>query len=93
KFCARFPHLHRFELQQPIRWAQGKKKKKNVLSGGKGNDKLYGSEGADLLDGGEGNDLLKGGYGNDIYRYLSGYGHHIIDDDGGKDDKLSLADI
>lgn len=32
---------------------------KNVLSGGKGNDKLYGSEGADLLDGGEGNDLLK----------------------------------
>ena len=66
---------------------------KNVLSGGKGNDKLYGSEGADLLDGGEGNDLLKGGYGNDIYRYLSGYGHHIIDDDGGKEDKLSLADI
>ena len=23
KFCARSPHLHRFELQQPIRWAQG----------------------------------------------------------------------
>ena len=23
KFFARFPHLHRFELQQPIRWAQG----------------------------------------------------------------------
>ncbi|EPR0403603.1 tRNA cytosine(34) acetyltransferase TmcA [Escherichia coli] len=23
KFCARFPHLHRFELQQPIRWARG----------------------------------------------------------------------
>ncbi|QLN20010.1 tRNA cytosine(34) acetyltransferase TmcA [Escherichia coli] len=23
KFCARFPHIHRFELQQPIRWAQG----------------------------------------------------------------------
>lgn len=23
KFCARFPHLHRFELQQPIRWAPG----------------------------------------------------------------------
>ncbi|EFP5565980.1 tRNA(Met) cytidine acetyltransferase [Escherichia coli] len=23
KFCARFPHLHRFKLQQPIRWAQG----------------------------------------------------------------------
>ena len=23
KFCARFPYLHRFELQQPIRWAQG----------------------------------------------------------------------
>ncbi|EIL6239982.1 tRNA cytosine(34) acetyltransferase TmcA [Escherichia coli] len=23
KFCARFPHLHRFELQQPIRWALG----------------------------------------------------------------------
>ncbi|EHP9775601.1 tRNA cytosine(34) acetyltransferase TmcA [Escherichia coli] len=23
KFCARFPHLHHFELQQPIRWAQG----------------------------------------------------------------------
>ncbi|HFX4777849.1 TPA: tRNA cytosine(34) acetyltransferase TmcA [Escherichia coli] len=23
KFCARFPHLHRFELQQPTRWAQG----------------------------------------------------------------------
>lgn len=23
KFCVRFPHLHRFELQQPIRWAQG----------------------------------------------------------------------
>ncbi|HHI4016877.1 TPA: tRNA cytosine(34) acetyltransferase TmcA [Escherichia coli] len=23
KFCARFQHLHRFELQQPIRWAQG----------------------------------------------------------------------
>ncbi len=23
KFCARFPHLHRFELQQPIRWVQG----------------------------------------------------------------------
>ncbi|WP_097458312.1 tRNA cytosine(34) acetyltransferase TmcA [Escherichia coli] len=22
KFCACFPHLHRFELQQPIRWAQ-----------------------------------------------------------------------
>ena len=22
-FCARLPHLHRFELQQPIRWAQG----------------------------------------------------------------------
>lgn len=72
---------------------QGNSLAKNVLSGGKGNDKLYGCEGADLLDGGEGNDLLKGGYGNDIYRYLSGYGHHIIDDDGGKDDKLSLADI
>ncbi len=72
---------------------QGNSFAMNVLSGGKGNDKLYGSEGADLLDGGEGNDLLKGGYGNDIYRYLSGYGHHIIDDDGGKDDKLSLADI
>ncbi|HBA9101149.1 TPA: RTX family hemolysin [Escherichia coli] len=66
---------------------------KNVLLGGKGNDHLYGSEGIDLLDGGEGNDVLKGGYGNDIYRYLSGYGHHIIDDDGGKNDKLSLADI
>ncbi len=63
---------------------QGNSLAKNVLSGGKGNDKLYGSEGADLLDGGEGNDLLKGGYGNDIYRYLSGYSHHIIDDDGGK---------
>lgn len=63
---------------------QGNSLAKNVLSGGKGNDKLYGSEGADLLDGGEGNDLLKGGYGNDIYRYLSGYGNHIIDDDGGK---------
>lgn len=72
---------------------QGNSLAKNVLFGGKGNDKLYGSEGADLLDGGEGNDLLKGGYGNDIYRYLSGYGHHIIDDDGGKEDKLSLADI
>lgn len=72
---------------------QGNSLEKNVLSGGKGNDKLYGSEGADLLDGGEGNDLLKGGYGNDNYRYLSGYGHHIIDDDGGKEDKLSLADI
>ncbi|HAZ3470079.1 TPA: RTX toxin hemolysin HlyA [Escherichia coli] len=72
---------------------QGNSFAKNVLSGGKGNDKLYGSEGADLLDGGEGNDLLKGGYGNDIYRYLSGYGHHIIDDDGGKEDKLSLVDI
>lgn len=72
---------------------QGNSLAKNVLFGGKGNDKLYGGEGADLLDGGEGNDLLKGGYGNDIYRYLSGYGHHIIDDDGGKDDKLSLADI
>ena len=23
KFCARFPHLQHFELQQPIRWAQG----------------------------------------------------------------------
>lgn len=23
KFCARFPHLQRFELQQPVRWAQG----------------------------------------------------------------------
>lgn len=23
KFCARFPHLRRFELQQPVRWAQG----------------------------------------------------------------------
>lgn len=23
KFCARFPHLKHFELQQPIRWAQG----------------------------------------------------------------------
>ncbi|MCS3463239.1 MULTISPECIES: tRNA(Met) cytidine acetyltransferase TmcA [Citrobacter] len=23
KFCARFPHLLRYELQQPIRWAQG----------------------------------------------------------------------
>ncbi|EFH6757582.1 RTX toxin hemolysin HlyA [Escherichia coli] len=72
---------------------QGNSLAKNVLFGGKGNDKLYGSEGADLLDGGEGDDLLKGGYGNDIYRYLSGYGHHIIDDDGGKEDKLSLADI
>lgn len=72
---------------------QGNSLAKNVLLGGKGNDKLYGSDGADLLDGGEGNDLLKGGYGNDIYRYLSGYGHHIIDDDGGEDDKLSLADI
>ncbi|MBW5840056.1 RTX family hemolysin [Yersinia enterocolitica] len=72
---------------------QGNSLAKNVLLGGKGNDKLYGSEGIDLLDGGEGNDILKGGYGNDIYRYLSGYGHHIIDDDGGENDKLSLADI
>lgn len=72
---------------------QGNFLTKNVLLGGKGNDKLYGGEGIDLLDGGEGNDVLKGGYGNDIYRYLSGYGHHIIDDDGGKNDKLSLADI
>lgn len=23
KFCARFPHLLRYELQQPVRWAQG----------------------------------------------------------------------
>lgn len=23
KFCASFPHLRRFELQQPVRWAQG----------------------------------------------------------------------
>jgi tRNA(Met) cytidine acetyltransferase len=23
KFCARFPHLRRYELQQPVRWAQG----------------------------------------------------------------------
>lgn len=30
KFCARFPHLHRFELQQPIRWAQGCPLKKMV---------------------------------------------------------------
>ncbi|EGQ7827393.1 RTX family hemolysin [Vibrio parahaemolyticus] len=72
---------------------QGNSFSKNVLLGGKGNDKLYGSEGTDLLDGGEGNDILKGGYGDDIYRYLSGYGHHIIDDEGGKSDKLSLADI
>ncbi|OQM39580.1 RTX family hemolysin [Citrobacter braakii] len=72
---------------------QGNSFTKNVLLGGKGNDMLYGSEGMDLLDGGEGNDTLKGGYGDDIYRYLSKYGHHIIDDDGGKNDKLSLADI
>ena len=30
KFCARFPHLHRFELQQPIRWAQGGRLEKMV---------------------------------------------------------------
>ncbi|GLX63406.1 hemolysin A [Proteus vulgaris] len=72
---------------------QGNSYAKNVLFGGKGNDKLYGSEGIDLLDGGEGNDVLKGGYGDDIYRYLSGYGHHIIEDDGGKNDKLSLTNI
>lgn len=72
---------------------QGNSLTKNVLLGGKGNDMLYGSEGMDLLDGGEGNDILNGGYGDDIYRYLSGYGHHIIYDEGGKNDKLSLADI
>lgn len=65
----------------------------NVLLGGKGNDKLYGSGGTDLLDGGEGNDVLKGGDGDDIYRYLFGYGHHVIEDEGGKSDKLSLVDI
>lgn len=33
KFCARFPHLHRFELQQPIRWAQGCPLEKMVSEG------------------------------------------------------------
>ncbi|NBM04008.1 MULTISPECIES: RTX family hemolysin [Proteus] len=72
---------------------QGNKTNYNILLGGKGNDKLYGSEGVDLLDGGEGNDILKGGNGDDIYRYFAEYGHHIIEDEGGNNDKLGLLNI
>ncbi|NBL78710.1 RTX family hemolysin [Proteus sp. G2672] len=72
---------------------QGNKTSYNILLGGKGNDKLYGSEGVDLLDGGEGDDILKGGDGDDIYRYFAEYGHHIIEDEGGNNDKLGLLNI
>ncbi|EEY3529624.1 TPA: RTX family hemolysin [Escherichia coli] len=65
----------------------------NILLGDKGNNKLYGSGGDDFLDGGSGDSYLNGGYGNDIYRYFFSYGVHVIEDDGGSNDKLTLSDI
>jgi len=57
--------------------------KTNVLSGMKGNDKLYGKEKGDILYGGEGDDVLQGGWGDDIY--VAGKGNDGIVDTRGND--------
>ena len=57
--------------------------KTNVLSGMKGNDKLYGKEKGDILYGGDGQDYLEGGWGNDVYK--GGKGNDGIVDTRGND--------
>ncbi len=58
----------------------------DVIAGGEGNDRLDGGNGDDQLTGGEGNDTLSGGHGSDIYRYRSGDGNDVIDEDGTSSD-------
>ncbi len=67
----------------------------NSLDGGEGNDRLDGGNGDDRLTGGEGNDTLEGGRGSDTYRYRSGDGNDVIDEDGASSDtdRLVFEDI
>ncbi len=50
----------------------------NVLEGLEGDDRLYGRDGNDVLIGNEGNDILTGGKGSDSYRFTTGDGHDVI---------------
>ena len=63
------------------------------LSGGTGNDRLEGGNGHDILSGELGADTLIGGRGNDTYRFSSGDGQDVIDNEGGGNDTLRFEDI
>lgn len=55
----------------------------DVITGGKGNDKIHGGNGDDLLSGGKGNDKLFGGKGNDTL--VGGAGSDQLKGDQGND--------
>jgi Ca2+-binding RTX toxin-like protein len=76
--------LTRAEIAAQAAWVRGTP----------GADTLNGSGGADTLLGGLGNDFLSGKAGADIYRYASGDGSDIIDDDSANlGDELYFTDL
>jgi len=65
----------------------------DILVGNGGDDELYGGNGADILYGGTGDDVLHGGDASDIYRYTSGDGADIIEENGFVDnDRIEFLD-
>lgn len=53
----------------------------DLLDGGAGNDWLDGGEGNDTLIGGAGDDRLEGDVGSDVYRFSSGWGNDVIENE------------
>ena len=74
----------------------------DVISGGKGKDKLWGYFGNDKISGGSGNDILCGGIGNDkliggkgkdIFKLSKGDGYDLIQDFKDKQDKIFIGSM
>ena len=74
----------------------------DVISGGKGKDKLWGYLGNDKISGGYGNDILCGGLGNDkliggkgkdIFKLSKGEGYDLIKDFKDNQDKIYIGSM
>ncbi|GGY57381.1 calcium-binding protein [Pseudoduganella albidiflava] len=57
----------------------------NLISGGRGKDRLSGGAGSDTLSGGEGDDALTGGAGDDVFRLDLGSNDTVADYKAGED--------
>ncbi len=64
----------------------------DTVRGGQGDDSVFGDKGIDILHGDIGDDELFGGEGDDLFKYRSGDGVDVIDDNEGNN-KLLLTGI
>jgi serralysin len=64
----------------------------SIVTGNKGDNKLFGMDGMDFLSGGKGDDVLTGGAMADTFVFSTGFGRDVIADFENNSDKIDLSD-